>query len=78
MEVMFEGKKLMDIHAKKGTKVKFIGAHTCDELKDVIAFLEVGKEYTVNHTDVHDFYTRVYLEEFPKKDFSSVMFEAVE
>lgn len=40
--------------------------------------LEVGKEYTVEDVDVHDWYTLVYLEEFPNVEFNSVIFEEME
>ena len=69
----------MDIYAKKGTKVRFNG---CDESQwkygghdDPTGLLEVGKEYTVDHTVVHDFNTQVFLEEFPDKDFNVVCFD---
>ena len=40
--------------------------------------LEIGKEYTVKETIVHDWSTTVYLKEFPNKGFNSVNFENVE
>lgn len=69
----------MNIYAKHGDKV------VCDTLdagydhhKEVAAkYLEVGKEYTIEETVVGDWYTDVYLQEFPGIEFNSVFFEDV-
>lgn len=36
--------------------------------------LEVGKEYTVTNVDMGGFVTMITLEEFPDKEFNSVLF----
>ena len=40
-------------------------------------YLEFGKEYTVDYTDVDSSSTDVYLQEFPDLSFNSVFFEDV-
>ena len=40
--------------------------------------LEIGKEYTVVNTEVHPWYTLIYLKEFPNKGFNSVVFGEVQ
>ena len=40
--------------------------------------LEVDKVYTLKSLEVHNWYTVVYLEEFPGVKFNSVSFEEVE
>lgn len=40
--------------------------------------LEIGKEYTVVNTEVHPWYTLVYLKEFSDKGFNSVVFEEIQ
>ncbi len=37
--------------------------------------LKVGMQYHMTHCQVHDWYTDVYLKEFPGKAFNSVLFE---
>lgn len=39
--------------------------------------LKIGEIYHVVDVDVHDWYTVVYLEEFPGVEFNSVVFEEV-
>lgn len=61
-------------------KVKFIG---CSEeqanygvmMKNPNEFLEVGKKYELERKEVHDWYTKYFLKEFPGKAFNSVCFE---
>ena len=71
----------MEINAKPGTKVVFNeknpskeqinwGSHT-----DPRGLLEVGKEYTIDRTEVHSWHTKIYLKEFPNKSFNSVWFD---
>ena len=40
--------------------------------------LEIGKEYTFSEVIVYPWHTEVYLEEFPKLVFNSVMFKEIE
>ena len=67
----------MDIYAKKGTKVIFSNPEGGYDphIETAKKHLEVGKEYTVDHTEVGDFHTDVYLEEVPKVAFNSCLFE---
>lgn len=69
----------MNIHAKKGDKVKFWrpdqGYKADREM--TAGRLIVGRVYTVNRTEVDTWSTRVYLEEFPGLAFNSVQFEDV-
>lgn len=66
----------MNIYALKGHKVK------CETLsagynhhKEVAEkYLEVGKEYTVEKTQVDSWHTDVWLKEFPDIIFNSVFF----
>lgn len=71
----------MEIDAKKGTKVKFIeddvsthqinwGGHD-----DPSGILSIGAEYTIDYTDVRSSHTKVFLQEFPGKQFNSVWFD---
>lgn len=69
----------MDIYAKEGNKVIFLGKHGRDEeLEYALKKLEVGKEYTVDHTDVHSWVSYVFLKELPGENFNTVMFEDVD
>lgn len=66
----------MDIYAQEGDKVIFLGKHGRDEeLAYALRKLEAGKEYTVDHTDVHSWCSYVYLKELPEESFNTVMFE---
>lgn len=78
-----ENNSHMDIYVKKGTRVRFIeknpsthqirwGSHSDPSV------LEIGKEYTIEETDVRSSHTRVYLQEFPGEYFNSVWFEMVD
>ena len=71
----------MDIYSEKGTKVKFIeddvsqeqiNFANCDNPKGILKFNE---EYTIDKTFVFNWYTVIYLEEFPGKSFNSIWFE---
>lgn len=40
--------------------------------------LEIGEIYHVNNIEVYSWYTLIYLEEFPNKEFNSVAFNEVD
>jgi len=71
----------MDINAEKGAKVKFIeGGITKEQISwgshdDPTNILEAGKEYTIDHTEIRSWHTKVFLDEFPGRQFNSVWFE---
>lgn len=72
----------MNIYAKKGDKVKYIG---CSDVQiewrshdDPRIILKVGEIYEVGHTVVHSCNTEVYLKGYEQYDFNSVCFEDVE
>lgn len=65
----------MNIYAKQGHKVAFLGQNGRDrELQEALKSLVVGETYTVKRTVVHSYYTDVYLIERPGEVFNSVMF----
>ena len=72
---------IMDIYAESGTKVKFIedspskGQINWGGHDSPIGVLNVGSEYTIERTDVRSSHTKVFLKEFPDKQFNSVWFE---
>ncbi len=68
----------MDIHAKSGTKVVLAHPKEGDQREQGRAekHLEVGKEYTVERTEIFAFHTLVYLMEVPDIAFNSVKFES--
>jgi len=78
MKVAFETK--MDIDAQRGHRVIYVGA--CDDQiawggsDDPRGILTIGREYTVDHTEVHSWHTKVVLEGIEGK-FPSVVFEDV-
>lgn len=68
----------MNIHAVKGHKVKYIGTDDhqvnlggCDDPRHKLI---VGEIYSVDHTEIHSWHTRVCLEGHEGK-FNSVSFE---
>lgn len=66
----------MNIYALRGHKVRCIA--TEDEASAIIfTCLEVGKEYTIENTEVGNWCTDVYLQEFPNVKFNSILFEDV-
>ena len=72
----------MDIYASKGTKVKFVGPVSkegikWDNHKDPRDLLQLNSEYTIDHTEVHSWHTKVFLAEHPGKSFNSVWFEEI-
>lgn len=68
----------MDIYSKKGTKVIYlaIGGYP-SQLEYANKFLEKGKEYTIERTDVDSWTTNVYLQEILEDTvcFNSVHFK---
>ena len=69
----------MNIFAKKGAKVICSTLDAGYDYHKEIAskYLVIGKEYTVEYTDVDSWHTDVYLQEFPGVKFNSVFFEDV-
>jgi hypothetical protein len=67
----------MNIYALKGHKVKCKTFSAGYDYQKKIAqkHLEVGKEYTIEETQVENSYTDVWLQEFPNVQFNSVFFE---
>lgn len=66
----------MNIYANEGDKVKFSypeNGYDYDIEKGK-KYLEVGKVYTVDYTDVHSYTTDVYIKEVPNISFNSVLF----
>lgn len=70
-------KERMDIYSPEGTKVIFNHPESGynHHIETAKKHLEVGKEYTIDHTDVGDWHTGVYLKEIPGVAFNSVMFD---
>lgn len=66
----------MDIYSEPGTKVRFTGRNgsDCDLLMSK-SYLVVGRVYTVDHTEVANYSTDVFLKEFPDVPFNSVHFQ---
>lgn len=66
----------MNIYSKKGDKVTVTESSATNgyeiDQKQVSENLEIGKEYTVEYTDVHSYHTRVKLQEIPRILFNSV------
>ena len=67
----------MNIYALKGHKVKCgtLSAGYDHHKKVAQKHLEVGKEYTVEKTEVDSCHTDVWLQEIPNVMFNSVFFE---
>ncbi len=67
----------MNIYAKSGSKVVFLGRNghdtEADDAKDL--GLVTGETYTVESTEVDDWSSYVKLREFENKSFNTVMFE---
>lgn len=66
----------MDIYSKPGSKVMVTKESRLNSVhKDEIdAFLKIGKPYTVNKIEVHDWVSYVWLKELPGQSFNSVNF----
>ena len=66
---------------KEGDKIKFIEKNVTKEQinwgshDDPNGILKLGSEYTIHHVDVRSWHTKVFLSEFPDKQFNSVWFE---
>ena len=68
-----------NIYAKKGDKVKcktLSGGFPYD-LQTAQKYLQIGKIYTIDIIEVHNWHTDVYLMEIPDISFNSVFFENV-
>jgi len=68
----------MNIYAKEDDKVVFLGGNEdtnkwgdCDNPNNL---LNVGDTYTVDHTEVHSWHTKVFLKEV-SGGFNSVLFD---
>lgn len=70
----------MNIYALKGYKVKCktLSAGYGYDKEVAKKYLEVGKQYTVEKTEVGNWHTYVLLQEFPNVKFNSVFFEDAE
>lgn len=67
--------KLINVNAKEGDKVIFIGDDGYSlELEYAKKILEIGKEYTVCYSIQSEFQATLCLEEFPASDFDTYMF----
>ncbi len=75
---MFDG-YWMNIYALKGHKVRCVSLEAPYNYQTERAkkHLEIGKEYTVERTEVHSSSTDVILQELPEIEFSSGLFEDV-
>lgn len=69
----------MNIYAEEGDKVVFAHLNLGYEGDRIRAqkYLKEGQIYTVDWTDVGDWYSYVYLQEIPNQPFNTVMFEDV-
>lgn len=69
--------KIMDINAPKGTMVIFADRNGYESQREYARrFLSKGFAYTVEKTEAEDSYATVELQEFPGKQFNTVMFWA--
>ncbi len=70
----------MNIYALEGHKVKCISLESPYEYETERAkkYLEIGKIYTIDSTEVHSSSTDVLLQEIPNIEFNSTLFEDVE
>ncbi len=67
---------MVNINCVKGTKVKFTNDCCGGFLTGKDNYLLIlGETYTIDHTEVHSFHTKVYLKEYPNSVFNSVCFE---
>lgn len=72
----------MDIYSKPGTKIRFSGDVTQDQINwgghdDPRGILIPGHEYTVDETEVRSWYTKLRLKEHPGKSFNTIWFEEI-
>ena len=70
----------MEIFTPKDKKVelKTFNAGYPSQAQLVKKHLEIGKQYTVEKTIVHDWSSEVYLKEFPDISFNTVFFKNVD
>lgn len=73
----------MDIYAPKGTRVLFTGQVSECQLRygchdNPYGILHTGETYTIDHTEVHGWRTKVFLKEHPGKSFNSVWFVEIQ
>jgi hypothetical protein len=71
----------MDIYSEVGSKIKYIGDVTDEQVKyfnntDPRGLLVEGEIYTIKEIDVRSWHTNVYIEEHEGR-FNSVFFENV-
>lgn len=66
----------MNIYAKRGAQVVFDHPNNgySHDMEKCSKLLVIGKNYTIDHTNVYDSSTTVFLQEFPGEHFNSVMF----
>ena len=69
----------MRIDSKPGDKIKFVGKTFQRQIQwgdhcNPRHILTHGQTYTVDHTEIHSSYTKVFLVEFPNKGFNSIWF----
>lgn len=68
----------MNIYSKHGDKVRLDGLYGLNFDKNwANKHLTIGDIYTVDHTEVHSFSTKVFLVEVPGISFNSVLFSDV-
>ena len=66
----------MNIYARRGTKVKYLGTGGYDHHKEhADKHLKIGKIYTVETTDVDGWHTDVFLEEIYDDDVKHILYE---
>lgn len=70
----------MNPHASKGTRIIFSNPNYGMPYDSELAakFLETGKTYTVDRTEVYSSFTKVFLIEVPDVPFNSVLFADVD
>jgi len=71
--------KVLDIHAQQGTKVKCVHWDWGYDIDQMTAKKHLKKdgEYTVDHIDIFNSYSYLYLREFPHIVFNAIMFISV-
>lgn len=68
-------KEPIDIYSPEGTKVKYTGRGGHEHhKKHANKYLKIDGIYTIDHTNVSNWYTDVYLKEVPNEAFNSVHF----
>jgi hypothetical protein len=59
----------------KSVKIKCISDYDTPTGAKAKLYLKVGKKYTLDNVEVHSYYTKIYLKEFPGIPFNSVHFK---